>query len=737
VKRRELLKQTGWVLAALGLSETAGWAWASRYQQALAQPARRKLALLIGIDQYPNSVLGAAGQKAALRGCVTDVELQRELLIHRFGFLPADILVLTNAQATQQGMLEAIRGHLCDQAQPGDAVVLHFSGYGSQIRLAGAQAPIASWVPVDGRAPTDAAPSFKDLPESGLKQVLQSLKTKQLTTVLDAGFSDAEAQLSASYRDRSRGVVPMGTAVVMPAEFASGGAEAGPPTGPVFFPGTLLRAARPEQWALERVWDGFSAGVFTYALTRYLWNATPAITLQVVLGRAREAALQWGVEQSPQLAGKRQTEAETVYDTPLLPATQADAVVTAVASDQRTAELWLGGLPAGVVQYGSQSWVTVVDAQGNRGPAVPLRSHSGLTAKILWPGDSKAAWSVGQPVQEAIRVIPRSIHLVVALDHSLERIERVDATSALAALPFVNSTGTAEQPADCLFGKTLTPPAATLTANVSADVSPPAEPATQRYGIFSPTRVLIPGTFSKQDEAIKAAVSRLAPKLQTLLAVKWLRLTENQASSQLAVRLNLEMVAPQEKLVLQRETLRSGILPSSRATTLMATQGFPSNIPAGSRVHYRLLNFEPVPLYFMLFSLDAQERLSVFWPTLPGMTEPFLTAAQASFTLPPGASCVIPESGFDWDVGRPQGSVETYAVCSTIPPVRTLKQLMPLVGRSNNQRISLTAEALPVIQALLEDLHSGNVQTETTSLGDTYAFNVATWATLGFTYEAT
>ncbi|NEP15164.1 MAG: caspase family protein [Symploca sp. SIO2C1] len=37
-----------------------------------------------------------------LKGCINDVELQRHLFIHRFGFNPRDIYTLTDEQATRQ-----------------------------------------------------------------------------------------------------------------------------------------------------------------------------------------------------------------------------------------------------------------------------------------------------------------------------------------------------------------------------------------------------------------------------------------------------------------------------------------------------------------------------------------------------------------------------------------------------------------------------------------------------------
>jgi hypothetical protein len=69
----------------------------------------------VGINQYKD---------APLQGCVTDVNLQQQLLIHRFGFNPKDILILTDEQATRQGILNAFEEHLIKQAKPGDVVCI-------------------------------------------------------------------------------------------------------------------------------------------------------------------------------------------------------------------------------------------------------------------------------------------------------------------------------------------------------------------------------------------------------------------------------------------------------------------------------------------------------------------------------------------------------------------------------------------------------------------------------------
>lgn len=741
------------MLAALGLSQWGGWGWPDRYRQALAQPTRRKLALLVGINQYPDTVIDI-GRAAPLSGCVTDVNLQRELLIHRFGFQPADIVTLTDAKATRQTICETFIEHLCQQAQPGDIVVFHFSGYGSQVRLADRQMLTRSLVPVDGHLPTEAQPSLKDISEATLKQLLKLLKTQQVTTVLDAGFVDAEVSLVGSLRVRARPTIPTGEpepALVLPSGLAV-------PDVPSRFPGILLRAAAPQETVIERQWDGFSSGAFTYVLSQYLWSATPPVTMRWAMERTSETLSRWGGgDQIPEISGSRDRAPDLpIYQTELDPATQADGIVTQVNSDGREVKLWLGGLPAPVLKYyGPQSVLSLITAGTATESAIEarlkLRSRNGLTGRAqLIDNSVPVAPAVGQGIYEAVRVLPRDIDLVVALDSQLERIERVDATSALAALSFVSSTSATELPADCLLGKlvplsestltaSLTPAKLTQETRTAQQSSPPASEGKQGYGLFSPTRSLIPGTLAPQDEAIKSAVNRLTPKLQALLAIKMLRLTQNQSSSRLAVRVNLEMIAPQEKLLLRRETLRSPQpLPESRLASLMKGDETTVDIPVGSRIRYQLFNFGETPLYYALITLDPQERLSAFCP--PPSSRPIespdtgLPEALSDSGIPPGETLLIPQLNIDWGVEAPRGPVETYVVCSTVPLQQSLKALLKTAASSNSQRISPLTNPLDVVQAILADIHQA--AGDAGAVTDGYALDVSTWATLSFTYQA-
>ncbi|MDY7015142.1 MAG: caspase family protein, partial [Cyanobacteriota bacterium] len=166
--RRNFLQQAGFALLALGpdkpLTDVSKLAASPEksYLQALQSANGRKLALLVGIDRYPYS--------KNLSGCTTDVELQRELLVQRFGFAPSDVLVLTDQQATREEIETAFVEHLIEQAKANDAVVFHFSGYGSCVKIPSigekeqsSERQVKSLLPFDGLIPTKNEPAHNDV----------------------------------------------------------------------------------------------------------------------------------------------------------------------------------------------------------------------------------------------------------------------------------------------------------------------------------------------------------------------------------------------------------------------------------------------------------------------------------------------------------------------------------------------------------------------------------------------
>jgi Caspase domain/Domain of unknown function (DUF4384) len=742
MKRRAFLQQAGLVLAAMGISEAGLWRF-TRYSQALAQTSSRKLALLVGINQYP--------QLPALTGCLTDVELQRELLLYRFGFQAQDVLVLTDGQATRQNMETAFVEHLVKQAKPGDGVIFHFSGYGSQLAVTGEtpipqeketiELPITNdllpkiqniLIPVDGLLSTKDTSEVNVLAQETLWLLLRSLESDRIVTILDTSFTDPSNKrlippLLGNLRMRSRPTLPANQLgakeLAFQAELASQ-----IKTNPIQKllgtdkPGQLLAASDSNHVATELQWNGFSAGLFTYALTQHLWQVTEATTVQISISRVASTVAQVaGHQQQPSLTcprGEQQTQ--TYYLLPDLNA-GAEGAVIGLEDSGKTVLLWLAGLPATILGfYGINSLLTLVpppDADTkNTLPTLQIRSREGLKARARILSTDVDKLEPGQLVQESIRVLPRNIGLTVALDASLERIERVDATSAFANVPQMSSVIAGEQPADCLFGR------------VDAAASIPLP----QYGLFSLGKELIPNTTGEPGEAIKTAVYRLTPKLRTQLAAKLLRLSGNEASSRLAVKSTLSMIAQGEQILMHkvtRRTSRKNI--SNQVLSSVNTNQSILKIPKGSQIQYRLNNDSANPVYVMLLGIDGGGNAIALYSR---------TTDSKDLVILPGESIVIPQisSPFKWIVAAPSGLAETHLIFSRAPfsqAIAALDSFNP--PRGDQTRVASLFNPLEVARAVFQDLHQASaVTTETLGISsDSWALDVNAWATLSFVYE--
>ncbi|EPQ28367.1 uncharacterized protein PFL1_04194 [Pseudozyma flocculosa PF-1] len=97
-----------------------------RYEYSNMQGKRK--ALLIGINYF--------GQRGELRGCINDVNNLKRFLVSR-GYKEDDMVILTDdardprSMPTRQNIIAAMNW-LVRGAKPGDALVFHYSGHGSQ-----------------------------------------------------------------------------------------------------------------------------------------------------------------------------------------------------------------------------------------------------------------------------------------------------------------------------------------------------------------------------------------------------------------------------------------------------------------------------------------------------------------------------------------------------------------------------------------------------------------------------
>ncbi|MEH2049639.1 caspase family protein [Nostoc sp.] len=704
MERRTFLHRIGSILAVLGITKAEWLSLGNRYYQALAQPSPRKLALLIGINQYPKI--------PALSGCLTDVELQRELLINRFGFQGSDILTLTEEEASREFIEAAFLDHLGKQAKPDDVVVFHFSGYGSCVKLeTSPDTRQNALVSANFIQNSQDEKIVNYILEETLLLLLRSLPTERVTAVLDTSYYAPSTVLGL----KSRALQELVEAKLAPEEldFLQQLKTQKLPSTPI----VLAATSEAKQSAREGLFSGFSAGLFTYALTQYLWEFTPANTIQVALSHIENSLSKLGSKQQPALL----TSQKNQHLTSLQPESiiGAEGAVTAIEEDGKTVYLWLAGLPPQVLlYYGVNSRFTLATTE-----QLILRSRTGLTAKAqISQIEGANSLQIGQLVQEAVRVLPRNINLTIALDTGLERIERVDATSAFAAFPHISTVVVGEKPADYVFGKLQEIPS--------------------RYGLFSLGGELIPNTTGEVGEAVKLAAQRLAPKLSTLLAAKLWRLTENQGSSRLALKATLEIISNiSPRVVMQRETVRAfkteTPIKKSVQTRLVASLPTPI-IPIGSRIQYRVENQSDRPVYLIVLGLNNNHTAIALYsweiPQEPNTEDTKHLLKEV--VIAPGETLTLPQTNgaSEWVISGPAFFCEQQLIFSTTPFSATIAALNAAKYSPAEQRpIAPLLNSLDIAQALLQDLHLKTEMNGTAT--DSYILDVNNWASFSFSFQ--
>ena len=758
LNRRTFLQQAGlalftWGTADIGLdflgrNNARLASLIQNYQQTLAQSTTRKLALLVGIDRYP--------YLEHLAGCLTDVELQRELLIHRFGFNPKDIITLSDRQATRENIETAFVEHLGKQSQADDVVVFHFSGYGGQVKI-----PIASevstaddensasleyklansLVPVDGVLSSNKTSISNSILQDTLLVLAQSLSTAKCTFVLDTSYNFTPRSQHSSFRVRSANSSAENSTQEelrfleqLKANLASKGLK--PSKRLLSLPGVVFSASGKNQVAVERQWENFSAGLFTQALTQHLWQIAPSNKVQVALAQTAASVEKiMGKQQQPTLNSPDKSAIAYYLATVDLPS----AVGIVSKASKNNPEIKLLGLPANILDsYGINSCLRLLSKNGADAPLLQIKSKDGLITKAqLLNATTADLVEEGDFVQESLRVLKRNIGLTLGLDSELERIERVDATSAISNIKIVDSTVVlGEQNADCFLGKVHHDRAAVEDA----------EDLTSSYGLYTAGGILIGKTSGSEDEAVKIAIDRLQPHFNNLLAAKWLELTNNEFSSRLKTEVSLASGTENKSPILNKATFLAPEKQPQAKKIVFPSKNVASNVVdnvpiliRGSDIQLALNNMGDRELYVMLINIDADSNIfALYTPAKPQSedTEPQLT----NIAIAPNRELAIPqaESSWKWKVADSAGINTLYAIFSIRPFERTLKTLAAQQNfKLDQQQILNVTNPVAVTKSLMEDLHfaSSPSNNQVVNSSDVYALNVDSWATLNFVYE--
>lgn len=718
VDRRTVLQS----LLSLGLGQI-GWAalpsrlaWQQYHQTAIAATVSRKLALLVGVNQYQTVRNAPEYFWGNLAGCVTDVELQRDLLINRYGFQPADIVTLTDGQATRANIETAFLEHLVKQAQAGDVVIFHFSGYGQPLAIG--EEPNALNKREISLLPTDALPaeSTLNLRQSTLLSWANSLATDKITLVLDVSPRSLGQKFLGNLRVRAYDHLPITSSSENPILVSS--------QAPVF-PGVILLAAHPHQAAVECQGQGWSAGLFTYALTQSLWQVSTPSRINVALCQATEAIAALVDDQQQPQGELGKNTALFIYASLPDPLIGAEAVITQIL-DPTTVTLKLTGMARNVLEGATlnscfqiipDSWTSDTFVQSPDRVLVQISERTGLQAKatILTP---QVTLRPGQRLQESLRFIPKQMALTLALDGQLDRIERVDATSAISALTesgvgtmplLIKVINQGEQAADCLFGKV----------------------AEGGYGLFSEGGTILWRTREGDKVTIKSAIAELGDKLAQARALKIYRLTENEQTSSLGLKVTLEVQqTPTNLPLLQHQTRRSSF-PHTTSLAALEIRAF-VDVSAPSHLQYRLENYRDQPLYFLLLGIDTNGKAIAWYEgEHRGQIEP-----QQTVLIPPTEGSVI------WRLARIGGLSCIHVVASLQPFTETWQTLAVNLPKTSPTK-TVGGQILElhnfqtVIQSLLKDLQQSPaaLPTNLNFNNDAYCLDTQTWTTLIFRYR--
>ncbi|NJN12587.1 MAG: DUF4384 domain-containing protein [Richelia sp. RM1_1_1] len=716
IKRRQFIQFAGSALATMGISQLDIMRQGERYGKALSQDTPRKLALLVGIDDYKNGI-------SPLGGCVTDVSLQQRLLTNRFGFKETDILTLTDAQATRQNILQAFDEHLIKQAQPGHVVLFHFSGHGSRVKDKDKDMPDGlngTIVPVDSSLPPNGG-VVQDIMGHTLFLLMYALQTENVTVVLDSCHSGGTKRGNFAVRSRDGGSDFLPT----PAEYEEqrrllartklSQAEFINKRRQNVAKGIVITAAKRDQFAIDGLFSGFSAGAFTYALTQYLWQLNRNEAFDRTFANTRKNALDMAFN----TGGFQEAEIETNIKNPKSPLyflppkpIPAEAVVTGVNGNQ--VNLWLGGIESQSLEgFNKSAILTVVNEKGEPRGQVQIESRQGLSAKakLLNTTRTQTSLATGTLLQERIRTIPKNITLKIGLDDSsLDTNTITQAKQLLAAIPSIEPLPLGQKEVQYIFAR--------MTQAKYQELQKqriPSLPPVGSFGLFTPTLdAIIIDSFGDSGETVNAAVTRLQPKLTSFWAARMVKnLLGNKNTSKINIAVSMIIADSQEPLA-KAFTPRGAKLnngtenePTPTKPVNISDSGIPK-LPLNAKIAFQVHNQESVPLYISILSIDSAGEMGILFP-YDWSEEPILAAS-----IEDGTKVLIPtiehqRSGTRIKIGEPLGFSEILIIASPTP-LRDLLDKLQAIADAQGQagkRSALSAtgdEFLGLTNNLLDDL---------------------------------
>ncbi len=730
MKRRHLLQGVGTTIGALGLSQFGidhFCIQAQQYDRVLAQgKPGRKLALLVGINGYADSI-------GKLYGCLNDVELQWELLVHRYGFHPDDIRVLsdqkpgcidyTPLQPTRKNIIQAYEQHLIAQAMADSTIVFFYSGHGGRI-LDPYPLPTLTSVSLSGNlvaepntfgtqgalVTIDSEESQQYLSARSLFLLTATLaqKTQNITTCLDSCYSGgsfrggfggglrlkvARQSIKAGSSDKFNDVYPKLSAIerddqarwmknldLTEEQFQVRRLQGIPA-------GIAIGSSQHNQISADVPFDGgkFNAGAMNYVLTRYLWQQPLNDSIRTVFGNIarRTEALSAQVLNPSQIpiaiAHQESDRDRPVYLTEtILP--HADAVLRSVQGDE--CRYWLGGLAVSSLEGGLEGTVfDLINAKGEPIGQIQHQSRQGFLGSGSWVTGDRSAFQRGGLMREKIRSLQSDTHLRLGLDPSL-KTDIPKAKSILRAMPRLAIVEN-DSSLDIRFVR--------ITPELQQQFVVAAPTLTiGKIGLLNSGDTPILGSFGMADETMEEAIARLAKTFKSLLAAKMLRsmggidLTTGKSGRGIVVNVSL-------------------------AAGKSGKQLGPSQFAPQSCIAIEVKNQGSEDLYVGIVTIGASGNLRVLFPYVDEFD-----SAEERAVISSGSSLNLPDPNWEFPLSKAPGTLELMVFASLNPIKSALKGLQSISrgrrGGTTSRSAGLTPQplsgddALGTIGSLLGDV---------------------------------
>lgn len=665
INRRHFLQCAGAAIASIGFSQLDLITQAERTARVLAQPTRRKLALLVGINQYSSEI-------TSLNGCLTDVEMQYELLCHRYGFHPADILMLTDKtlqQPTRNNILAAFETHLIQQAKPADVVVFHYSGHGGLI----ADPEPLDRTKLNGTLiPADSTPDNRnDIMGRTLFLLSSQIQTDFFTMVLDSCYSGGGLrgnQVVRALLRSSKEPLPNPSLTELQyqrqqlqklgwsrSEFQARRSQG-------IAKGVAIGSTTKDWLALDASFDGFHAGAFTYLLTRYLWQLPKSEPVSLTFDRLALITQEFaGASGNPQIPVKEVAPGKPFDQRAIYQLTterpSAEAVVRQVMPNGAIS-FWLGGVSSRNLEaFQPGSLFSVMDDNGNEIAEISQNHRVGLegygTLKSGQPPQ------VGMLLREKLRNLPAELFLKVGLDSSLEK-DRDAIAQALETIPQIQVVPINQQGLIDVILSRLTGSTRQARKDLGINIAQPEG----SVGLFTAANIPIINSFGRLGESPQLIIARLRPRLKMLLARQLLSLMLNGEASQLKVDIHLR----------SRQDGTVQVLSRSSDTSLQS--GSPKPYKADSVVDIDVVNREENSVYLAVLAIADDGAITVLHPAN-------WDSPEAAAIIRPQAKTTVP-----MEVYGPAGFFEVLVFTSTLPLRDTLRGLQAIArsrGISSDQ----------------------------------------------------